>query len=100
MEKFDAILGFLMSLSWTIYGTVDGFVNSSFYVWVACVLIGMGFCNARNDFKEEKWWKNGYGKELVSYVFVTNIAAYLAMIPWRNLFFISQNKTLYIERYL
>ena len=38
---------------------------------MVCFLIGVDFCNGRNDFKE----KNGCGKNLVSSVFVTNRAA-------------------------
>ena len=44
---------------------------------MVCFLIGVDFCNGRNDFKEENGGKNGCGTNLVSSVFVTNRAAKL-----------------------
>ena len=46
-------------------------------ICLSCFLIGMDFCNVRNDFKEENGGKNGCGTNLVSSVFVTNRAAKL-----------------------
>ena len=86
-----------MKITRKFYGTVDRFVNSSFYIWWLVFFIGMGFCNVRNDFKEEKRWKKWLWEEFGFLYFCYKQSSKPCSDTMKKQVFRFSSKTLYIE---